>query len=1474
MSTDSSTNIVKNNILAKPYLIDVDELEGIGQNLNLVGYDTQLDIGSDDSIINLSFDNSSSPKLLNYVESYLIDGEEKTLFYTEVNSGFSIGDKVFIINGTYDSNELIRLDKYRRGNDGYEVLYVDRCLVVLDIKFSGLLPSDEVSTITDKYDEFIKVYYVKDDKDFLLVNRQLSSGFTSSLPLSISDRKFNKNQNAFIYVDKIYNGISNNWGICNPINEIGFYYRDGNNWISVNNEILTSNYTNLLGSINTNNKLFIINGSFNFMGFQFNEGVSYIHNGTNWEISVTHENNNTPIISRSNLRDGYFNGKWNGGCYGSNNKRIKWNRNNSIWNSGTLLNTQWKWGIMNSLYTQKASFVSELGSDNKPYQKVVNFDNDGYGYNFIINSELENYVINNGNLSNSILGTGATISIVEDHLNNIINSSYISSNFGESIVNKSVFDNCFILNSNIENSIIKNSRSMNSRFLNVKSINSHFKSSVFKNSNYISDNSIKILDYISYNFSTYTVYKFFINKRNFEKFKFKDIFYIKGIKEVNSSIFSDFDIKFKIGIWLDYKDTLSTTFIKYPIEYSAFLSTPLDNKLFRNDYSIDIFINHNYNLDIDISNAYILNSDFESGIFENSNWNSGYHINNNNDNNITKADDFIYSNNSPILTISLTSSNNNLIIDTRSLFKETEFDYYDKGEILFFNNITYDTSGTVLDFDIYSGGSGYSTSENIVLDGIYGRELLVDFKANEIGGVATASWLNLSSSGSGYLVGDIKDVIGVISSGIGMKVLINDTIGVDITIINPGTGYKVNDSISIDSGGQYSNFIINRITNGEIISVDIKSPGIGYGISEVITIPNGLSASLIVTNIGGYKKKLGDSYKIISTNQFPIILEPIGTPLGITQSHGIFTTNGAYNRYNYIHKTKFVKSKIISGIFKRTYFNECLIKNNSYDINDKDFTNINSIKELIVNESIFKGNSNILSNAIYINSYLINNDLPSLNDKWDNGILYNSIWDNLIFNNGLIKESTWINGEFLDGLFYNSNTYNNIDNDPYSKNRISSYYKSGHGLNNRFSWQGGTFKGGEFYKSDWEGGEFLNGKFYYSKFYDGDIQGGIMGDKSIGDTYIYNGNITYTTVENARIYSDKSTQFINWKNGIFNAGIFGSSFISNSYWHDGVFNGGQFMDNALWLNGVFNGGRFLSTHKYDIYKTPNSFITPLISNYSWQNGIFNGGEFGNGTTGSNSTWFNGEWNNGVFNGKEWNSGIFLYGEFNGSGLTATGGYTCSNANYFVNTFIDNNWNFYGLWRNGFFTDIKNKFTNNKEYDDSKRVTNSTIIKRSIMKNSLWMNGIFNHPGGEFKNSIWMNGEFENGLFNKSSFNPFINSNFNNLDTCIWKNGKLLDSEFFISKWLNGNFISGTATGMLWKNGIVNYMNAYNVYWEDGIWKNGNWNGSYFNVPSNGIITDEYVKQVLNRIISFGTTSSCHIWNIFYQDDISNVNNSL
>ena len=91
------------------------------------------------------------------------------------------------------------------------------------------------------------------------------------------------------------------------------------------------------------------------------------------------------------------------------------------------------------------------------------------------------------------------------------------------------------------------------------------------------------------------------------------------------------------------------------------------------------------------------------------------------------------------------------------------------------------------------------------------------------------------------------------------------------------------------------------------------------------------------------------------------------------------------------------------------------------------------------------------------------------------------------------------------------------------------------------------------------------------------------------------------------------------------------------------------------------------------------------------------------------------------------------------------------------------------------------------------------------------------------------------------------SGFNLSDSCVWYNGRFINSEFHISKWYNGRWISGTATGMIWKNGIANYMNAYNVYWEGGIWRNGNWNGSPFgleNITEDGCIYDYGTSPVI------------------------------
>jgi len=96
MNTFSSTNIIQKNIITKPYLLTTEELSEIGSGINLVGYDflKTLPTPIDETIVNFRYGNPSSPRLLNYVEPYKIAGINYTLFYTEVNSGLKVNDKV------------------------------------------------------------------------------------------------------------------------------------------------------------------------------------------------------------------------------------------------------------------------------------------------------------------------------------------------------------------------------------------------------------------------------------------------------------------------------------------------------------------------------------------------------------------------------------------------------------------------------------------------------------------------------------------------------------------------------------------------------------------------------------------------------------------------------------------------------------------------------------------------------------------------------------------------------------------------------------------------------------------------------------------------------------------------------------------------------------------------------------------------------------------------------------------------------------------------------------------------------------------------------------------------------------------------------------------------------------------------------------------------------------------------------------
>lgn len=1548
----SSTKLVKNNLFTKPYLLTLDEISQIGQNMNLVGYDPQLNITSDDTNVVLKYGVPSSPKILNWVEPYTVAGIDYTLFYTEVNSGLNIGDRVFIINGTYDSDLLIKADKYKKGHDGYKVLFIDKCKVVLDIEFTGSLPSNETTANTDDFDDFIKVYYLKDANDFLHVNRQI----TTRVSNNTVDFKFNKNQNNVVFTDTFFNGTNNDWGKNDGLSGPGFFIKNGTaSWIDISSDFMVGSYS--IAATNSNNKILILNDSFNYGGFEFKENSIYsweyntLTATYSWTVNVKHENNNVPILTKSNFRDGSFNGTWNGGLYGSNEKRITWGSTTSFWNHGTLLNTIWEKGIMESKYSQTESYIAEFDPYGLPYQKSTNPDNDGYGYNFVINSEIRNAVINNANVSNSVLlgtGTSSNISIVEDHVRGNLTDQYIRDNFNSTLINKAYFESCGIQNANIENAIIKNSRVSNSRLYSVKSINTHYKSSLFKNSNYISDNIIKILNFDEFEYSsnnggvTHLVYKFYINKRSYEKFKFKDNFYIKGIKlkysvtnvsflenqPILDSILNFFDKKFKLGPSIEYIDIHNgTSFVKLPIEFNSFVSTPKENQyeyyfdtnnnqtgLTTNSkgYSLDIFIklgntspeisetSVSYKDVIDFSNAYIQNSDFESGVFENSNWNSGNHINYSKKLNLVNQSnekgeyDLTLKQSSSGITSSLILNT----IPTIGINDEVELDYLKVNDIVFLNAVDYDSRGTVTGVTVSNSGFGYVTSTDLTTSYTgTGSGLKVDIIANPIGGVLGLTY----SGGNGYNYNGLYSAIGGSGTGLTLSIIADIGFGgtgllTSFTIDSIGQGYLVGDVIEVDTGGLNGTFSVTSITNGEVISASVSVSGLFYEVGDVLDIDGGVNAQIEITGVTGSLTRLPDTYKVTDIVTFTIEEIYATGSTSIISSLlpvGIFSSYGAENRYGYLTKTKFYKSKIVSGLFRRAYFKGSLIKNDSIDISDKDFTNIEKLKSLIITDTIFSKNDNILSNALYIFSSFVDGT-----DIWDNGILFRSIWNGMTFNNGLVKESTWLDGTFLNGLFYMSFLPYTLSNtEPYyNSNNILSYYKNGVSLsdNNRLSWRKGTFVNGEFYKSRWESGNFNGGKLYYSEFYNGTINGGIIGDKSLSssDTNVYNGTINYTTVENAN-FTANFTDFaqavpnnINWYDGVFNDGVFNTlGFDTNmATWYNGTFNGGEFGPlKPKWKDGIFNGGKFTS-----VYGTSSGtyLIDTLddVTSYTWENGTFNGGEFGNSQTGYNSSWFNGIFNGGKFKGKVWNNGIFTFGEFSGSGMTAIGGTPSitsqSNPNNFVQPFIDTNKEYYGLWRNGFVTDTKSKYLDEEIFSDLKRSSDTNkSLPFTLLKNILWLSGTFSHPGATIQNSVWLDGTFENGMFKTSAFNPYVirtinsSATFNFSDTCKWSNGSFDSGEFSISNWENGNFIMGTATGMIWKKGIVNYMNAYNVFWEDGLWRNGNWEGSYYTINPDGTVTDPYVKQILNRGMSWSGTSSCHIWSVFYRESLTQLVNN-
>lgn len=1456
-----------------------------------------------------------SIRLKKWVEPYRISGVDYSLFYTEVDHNYKLGDRVLIEGGFYDSDNFIINNKYKKGVDGYKVLYVDRCKIVLDIKYVGQLPTNE-----EEIDNFVKIYVASTQYEFDYYCQVLSMRQDSGIIQSKFDIGFNNFlflNGTFSIIDGEYNlqSFASDFSLSGTSSSLGnsFVVRgntsSNNYFVNITSDVTSNNIIPYLNSGRTqslsgfynNGKLRIMNGNFESGGVKFkNEYIYYFDTlESKWKIDKTYL---PTIITEQHFRRGVLKkGTYNQGLFGQHEERISYNGDNVKWNLGTTLNVDWKSGILDSTIVNNNSHFTIFDRYETPQIRANSSNNGGSGYNYIFNTNFTGGDVINGNIFNMavVYGTNSIVtSVLEDYLTNASTTYSVTIRGG-------VYYNSDILFANISNSTLISSYVFNSLVQKCKSVNSEIAASVFLESTWISDKIVKIQDYEESNVIwydsnmdvPYKMYKFYLTDTNwlrlreFQNFYFQDI----GINIPSTELLNFFDDKFSIG---HYNQTYDIPGSKPERKVLVQLSTKEENRnspgiisgtatlLVPNDIalpSLDIFISLGEDFDygtsssstrpfigdtIDISKAYILDSDFVSGLFKNSKWATGNYFNYNADYSFESKNGYI---------ASVTSSTNEISLPIGGKKR---------------NDII---------------GSTNSVSNIAFINGLY-------YDSNLNGG--------------------------------------------DNLIPMPDT-YKIN---SITSGTSSRNIYLQDIYTQSIIS--------------------------------GFTDFTSQKY---------------------------LKTMNAKNSWNYLHPVKFQNSIISSGIFRRAYFENCVVDNFEFDVSDRELGNLSNIRKLLLSDIIFSNNRNTIKSGIVQYSHF-----TSGSDVWSGGIFHNGYWNTSSFTyslsptssvyyslqssgfrNGIFRNSTWDNGVFENGLFYKNNS-NSPGNASVYNQTYDAYYYDNNGIDNktRWSWKNGSFKNGDFEKSNFEYGSFIGGNFYDSNFLSGQSIGGNFGKTNIPykNTRIWTGTFSNVNVINANFKcEDPESNFANnstidWIDGIFNSGVFGVSMVSaynnlypyNSTWRNGIFNGGEFTDTASWKNGIFNGGKF--TSHYYLFDgqspTPFEYFGYTSSQFSWQNGKFNGGEFGSGSTQSNSTWYTGEFNGGKFKGKYWRNGIFTRGQFEGhaSNLrTNIGDTDVANYNEFIRTY---NAYYYGYWQDGFVSKNKDRFiTDEKIYTEIERISTKRRKKPDTsFKNMLWFSGTFSNFDATMDNSIWLDGTFQDGYFINSAFNPYINliderifgvskindvykitgtqtyyqyntievgvpytftidvksNNSSNVwvdsmataskvvdasdgpgiytisftssntsfellihgtaidiksiflypgtqsgfrgETCVWENGEAYSSDFYYSTWKQGVFDSyadstqGNSWGIIWKNGIAKYMNAYNVLWENGIWKNGNWNGSPFTQTatySGVVVYPGFTSDVILNISTYASQSFSNSLNSLYSNwNKIHINNSF
>lgn len=1440
-------------------------------NYNSLGNDVNI-VGTFSGLATTKYsDVHVSSPLVNYVEEYEYAGVMKTLFYTEVNSNLKVGDRVFIINGNYDSSNLVTKNKYAKGADGYKVLMVDKCRVVLDIDYTGKTPTDgdiglELSS------DYVSVYHINSYDKFISANKQLSSRG------GVLRGKFDFYQNNIAFIDYDYPKIDDGWTRTTGITASpGFYVRETRNYYN----ILVNSGTSTLGEVwnnitdmfmsgtfsfasseniiyssskyYINGKIIIKDGSFNYSGTDFIEGNVYVYDTSRgkWVIDNDTSKVTKAVITKCNFRSGDFKGNMYSGLYGSMRERIKWNGTGK-WLGGTLLNTSWVSGSMFSNILLEESYKTTLDRNRKPMQKLNTYNNGGYGFNFVLNSDFESTSIYASIVRNSRFGMTPSLPVVESY----VTGSPIQ--YEHSLIG-GLYESCVFNNTSLTGGAVKNSRSKNTLFDGVKHINSWSKDSVLKNTTLISDNVIKIVGYDEWTASDkrdstgpkgkkasygidFKVYKFYIGELDYQKLKSGDTFYIRGLLiRNNQELTNIFDRKFVIGSWVEYDDTFNSkgsnisvdipmnSFYKRGIRCCAFLTTPEENEWIYSSvehtnpinghiteviqenpnqmHSIDIFVSLNDN-----------NNNIVSGLNFNSSTQSvssyDYILKN-------SLGDFVNYTDAYIIDSGIESG----IIDSS---------VWNSGNDIAYNNeLTFSKNDNTLDIITY----------DVTPDTITGN---ITVKTQTRLGEYLNYGIEIYDRDSKTYQSDIKTGDILFVSGLDYTTR-GGILG--LTISNPGVGY-FDDSSSLqdaikpeykidgDGYGAIIDFIVDK-TKEEIISVSVIDKGLEYKVGDVLylnvpgmgsnnTTKTGTDATLIVTDVDQNVVRLPDSWKVVNYNPPNITLSPLyGTEIvkGLTSS-GVFRSIDSNNRWINFTRTKISNTKIKSGLFRRSTLIGNTIGNDIYDSSNKDLVDIANAKSLLFSEITFSNNSNILGPATYHNSVLVGGT-----DKWIDGIINESVLNKMTISKGTVRNSSWIDGIFDGGIFYQSSSYNAQPlpgNEFFNTNRLLSHWMGGKTVgttsNDRHSWRKGQFNGGEFVKSDWEGGQFNGGNFYASKWYGGTANGGVFGNEATAtsETQFYGGEVNFTTVNNATFVADDTsktgkTSSIVWNGGVFNSGQFGANennYVDtanqSSFTASAIGNNLKFIDREVKLEIPVNNNTITNLLSIDIklnfrcepaLMIRNTIIYLLSPNKNIQIAIKplllgEGTELVNTTLSTDTT----------------------LPDISISTSPHTGKFSIPFNNN-LSDFFDPTDGLNGKW--SIFLTNTGIINLSKQVIDNYNVTLSAEIifnpqptkKITINNTAVWNDGTFN--GGQFIDlAVWKNGIFNGGKFLSTygwqESGSYLQNTVVPKDSYTWQGGIFNDGEFGNSSkganstWYTGEFNNGTFNGRVWNRGIFRY----------------------------------------------------------------------